>query len=81
MITFRGKATVRRTLGVVCDLCVMFIYFCLVHDIGDLRVVFILTFILSCNYLTVKKMRKLKVLRYYKGAGPHRQINPGPDLK
>ena len=27
----RGKATVRRTLGVVCDLCVMFRYFCLVH--------------------------------------------------
>ena len=27
----RGKATVRRTLGVVCDLCVVFIYFCLVH--------------------------------------------------
>ena len=25
-------------------------------------------------------MRELKVLRYYKGAGPHRQINPRPDL-
>ena len=27
----RGKASVRRTLGVVCDLCVMFIYIYLVH--------------------------------------------------
>ena len=27
----RGKATVRRTLGVVCDSCVVFIYVYLVH--------------------------------------------------
>ena len=46
----RGKATVKRTLEVVCDLCVMFIYIYLVHVGGDLRVAFILTFILACNY-------------------------------
>ena len=38
----RGKATVRRTLGVVCDLCVVFRYFVL-SCIGDLRVAFILS--------------------------------------
>ena len=26
-------------------------------------------------------MRELRVLRYYKGAGLHRQISPRPDLK
>ena len=36
----RGKATVRRTLGVVCDSCVIFRYFVLSY-ISDLRVAFI----------------------------------------
>ena len=64
-----------RTLGVVCDLCVVFIYIYLVH----VKVIYAFVFIqghsfLHANLLTVKKVRNLKVLRYYKGTGPHRQI-------
>ena len=29
---------------------------------------------------SLKRCEKVKVLRYYKGAGLHRQINPRPDL-
>ena len=36
----RGKAIVRRTLEVVCVLCVVFML-CFIFDHGDLRIVFI----------------------------------------
>ena len=52
----RGKATVRRTLEVVCDLCVMFIYIYLVHALVIYAFLLVLTFILSCFDLTVKNI-------------------------
>ena len=37
----RGKATVKRTLGVVCELCVIFSLLFVLSCIGDLRFDFI----------------------------------------
>ena len=55
----RDKATVKRTLGVVCDLCVVFRYFVLFMSWVIYAFVFILTFILACNLLAVKKLREI----------------------
>ena len=60
----RGKATVRRTLRVVCESCVIFSYYLSCHALGELRFDFIWAFILSCNYQQLRgaeiKMRKNK---------------------
>ena len=72
----------RRTLGVVCELCVVFSYYLSCHTLGVLRFDFIFGIHSFMGLLAVKgagiKVRKEKVLRYYKARVYNAKLNQDP---